>query len=275
MSGPLLAVRCPLLKARDAYRRAVPEFERDGIRLHYEVAGVGVPVVMLHGFTSRGSSWKRHGWVDALLASGLGVVLPDARSHGRSSKLYESAGCATEVLAADVLGLLDHLGIGSAHLLEFSMGGAVAIEIALSNPSRVRSLVVGGVGDAAMNDLHDAAEIAAIAEAFADPAAEVDLDSQAHRLRANARCAGNNLAALLPFLQGGGWPGGLRTVGQLTMPALVIVAETDEYMANVDVLLSELEPTEVLRLPGKSHHHVMPDDNVKQRVVAFFRAVPT
>lgn len=250
----------------------MPTFRRNGIELHYESAGAGQPVVLLHGFTSLGGTWQRHGWTDRLVAGGFRVVLLDARSHGQSSKVYKPAECETDVLAADVLGLLDHLGIGSAHVVGFSMGGGIAIAVAAVEPSRVRSLVISGVGDAAIDDLHDPHEIAAIADAFADPTTAVPTESQAYRLRRNAIGAGNDLAALLPFLQTGGWPGGLRAVSPLKMPGLVIVAERDEYMEKAHALLSGLRPTQVLRLPRKGHHHVIADDDVQRAVIAFLRA---
>jgi pimeloyl-ACP methyl ester carboxylesterase len=197
----------------------------------------------------------------------------DVRSHGRSSRVFDPAACATDVLAQDVAGLLDHLGIPSASVIGFSMGGGIALELALGSPLRVRKLVIGGVGDAAINVLHDSAEVAAIAEAFSNPSAEPPVGTPAAVIRRNAEGAGNDLRALLPFLQNGGWPAGLRSVARLNMPSLVIVAEADEYMAKTDALLAALRPTQILRLRGKGHHQVMGDDDAKRAVVAFLRRV--
>jgi pimeloyl-ACP methyl ester carboxylesterase len=91
-------------------------------------------------------------------------------------------------------------------------------------------------------------------------------------LRKNAEGAGNDLLALLPFLQIGGWPGGLRSIRPVNMPSLVIVAEDDEYMAATDALLTRLDPTPILQLYGKGHHQVMRDDEVKQSALAFLRS---
>jgi pimeloyl-ACP methyl ester carboxylesterase len=250
----------------------VPTFGRDGIKLHYDVHGEGEPVVLLHGFTSLGSTWERNGWVELLLTYGFQPIAMDVRSHGLSSPVFDPEACATDVLAGDVVELLDHLAIPAAPIIGFSMGGGIALELALISPSRVNKLVIGGVGDAAINDLHNAAEVAAIAETFANPSLEAPRGSPPDLLRKNAEGAGNDLRALLPFLQTGGWPGGLRAIRRLNMPSLVIVAESDEYMASTDVLLARLDPTHVLRLQGKGHHQVMRDEEVKQSTLAFLRS---
>lgn len=249
----------------------MPIFSRDGLELHYETRGDGEPVVLLHGFTSRGSSWERYGWVDLLVDNGFQAITTDTRSHGLSARVSSQAACATDVLASDVAELLDHLAIPAASVIGFSMGGGIALELALTSPSRVHRLVVGGVGDAAIDDLHDPAEVTAIAEAFSSPNAAPPADSSAARLRRYAEGAGNDLRALLPFLQNGGWPGGLRSVARLTVPCLVIAADADEYMRETDALLAVLRPTRILRLQGKGHHEVVDDDAVKQSAVAFLR----
>src|SRR5919201_5079020 len=145
----------------------MPAFRVNGLTLHYDVRGRGHPVVLLHGFTSRGSSWERHGWVDLLVQAGLRPIAPDARSHGRSDRVFDPAACTTEVLAADVVALLDELEIPRAAVVGFSMGGGVALRLAMDWPARVTRLAVAGVGDHAINDLHDPAEIDELAKAFA------------------------------------------------------------------------------------------------------------
>lgn len=64
-------------------------FSAGGVRLHYAVHGEGDPVVLLHGFTSSGSSWKTIGWVDALVEAGFSAIALDARSHGESEPVFD------------------------------------------------------------------------------------------------------------------------------------------------------------------------------------------
>jgi non-heme chloroperoxidase len=248
----------------------VGSFRADGLDLHYEVHGLDGPsAILLHGFTSSGASWVAQGWVDALVDAGISAVVADCRSHGASDRVYEPSRCTTALLAADVLALFDHLGIGAASLVGFSMGGAVALQVALDRPDRVRRLAVGGVGDAALNELHDPSDIDVLLAAFEEPAA--DLSERLRGIRRNAEAAGNDLSALAPFFRNGGWPGGLAAVAPLRMPALVFVAEHDQYMQPAGELIHRLAPTQTVLVPGRHHHDVLLDDEVRMRVVDFLR----
>lgn len=229
-------------------------------------------MVLLHGFTSTGSTWERHGWVDLLVDAGLRVIAPDIRGHGRSDRVFDSASCTTEVLAADVVALLDELEIEQASLFGFSMGGGIALQVAMDSPARVTRLAVAGVGDAAIDDLHDPAQIAKLADVFAADPGDVSVGTNAARIRQNAELAGNDPRALLPFLEQGGWPGGLRELAPVRVPTLVVAAEGDEYMAEANALLAWLAPTKVVRLPGKGHYEVLQDATVKREVTAFLAA---
>jgi pimeloyl-ACP methyl ester carboxylesterase len=125
----------------------VPALEVDGVRLHYEEAGVGEAVVLLHGFTSSYvENWVETGWVRRLLGDGFRVVGLDARGHGKSTKLYTSVGYETSVLARDVVALLDRLRIDRAHAVGFSMGAGIALQLAMEHPARVGAVVVTGIG---------------------------------------------------------------------------------------------------------------------------------
>ena len=245
--------------------------DRGDIGLHYRLQGEGALVVLLHGFTSsQYGSWARRGWIDLLVDAGFCVAGLDFRSHGRSDRVYEPARCTAGVLAADVAALIDHLGAERADVVGFSMGGGVALQTAIDYPERVRRVVIGGVGDAALNRLHDPQAIAELDAAFeAESAAEV-ASPNAQRIRRNAELAGNELQALVPFLQSGGWPGGIAEERPVTAPLLVIVAEQDQYMSGVDALLRWLPHADVMRV-ARDHHTVLYTEVVQERVVTFLR----
>ena len=67
----------------------MPQFAADGCTLHYETYGGGEPVVLLHGFTSLGSNWLRHGWIDAL--AGFRVITLDLPAHGESDAVDDTS----------------------------------------------------------------------------------------------------------------------------------------------------------------------------------------
>lgn len=94
-------------------------------------------VLLVMGLAAQLVSWPL-GFVDALVARGLHVVRLDNRDAGRSSRA--SSAYSLSEMAADAVGLLDVLGIASAHLVGASMGGGIAQTIAVEYPTRARTL---------------------------------------------------------------------------------------------------------------------------------------
>jgi pimeloyl-ACP methyl ester carboxylesterase len=107
----------------------------NGINLHYEVAGSGYPVILIQGLGGDGASWA---FQRDALAQSFRVVTFDNRGVGKSDK--PEGTYTTELMAADTVALLDHLGIDHAFIMGASMGGMIAQEIALRWPQRVRGL---------------------------------------------------------------------------------------------------------------------------------------
>ncbi|WP_431521798.1 alpha/beta fold hydrolase, partial [Escherichia coli] len=67
-------------------------------------------------------NWVNPGWVSTLKRAGRRVIAMDDRGHGQSSKLYDPADYHTTLMAEDVRALMDHLGIGRADVMGYSMG---------------------------------------------------------------------------------------------------------------------------------------------------------
>jgi pimeloyl-ACP methyl ester carboxylesterase len=111
----------------------------DARRLHHETRGEGEPLLLIQGLSGTHLSWGEP-FLSAL-GDGLSVTAYDHRGIGRSSPLDGSFTIAD--LAGDAIGLLDELGLESAHVMGISMGGMVAQEVALAAPERVRSLTLG------------------------------------------------------------------------------------------------------------------------------------
>lgn len=111
----------------------------DDLHLHYgdENPQATRTIVLLHGLGANGSSWRPQ--VPALMAAGYRVLAPDLRGFGRSS--YPGQTGIAE-MAGDVAHLLRTVGDGPAHIVGLSMGGTVALQLALEQPALVRSLVL-------------------------------------------------------------------------------------------------------------------------------------
>lgn len=116
----------------------MPDLARDVDTLHYDRAGSGPPVILLQGVGHAGRSWRPQ--VEALAAR-FTVLTVDNRGVGRSS-LADPRALTIEMLADDALAVLDAEGVDRAHVAGHSMGGAMAVALALQAPSRVRSLAL-------------------------------------------------------------------------------------------------------------------------------------
>jgi pimeloyl-ACP methyl ester carboxylesterase len=114
------------------------EVMRDGVTLHYEDEGSGPPVLLIHGHTLDGRAWQR--MAPMLRAAGLRVIRPDLRGHGQSSR--PDSGYHFSHHAADVAAVLAACGVERAVVVGHSVGGAVALEMALSMPEVVQTLVL-------------------------------------------------------------------------------------------------------------------------------------
>jgi 3-oxoadipate enol-lactonase len=109
----------------------------DGESIWFESAGSGRPLFLAHGLGGNAAVWYQQ---VPFFAAGYRVITWDQRGFGRSSNLSGKVGPVSA--AADQLALMDNLGIDSAHLVGQSMGGWAMLGAALSEPDRVRSLVL-------------------------------------------------------------------------------------------------------------------------------------
>ena len=117
--------------------------DSNGVRIHYEVTGEGPPLVLLHGFGVSGDAWRTGGHVDAL-ADAFQVITMDARGHGRSGKPHGLAAYNIPNRVRDVTSVLDAVGVESAHLLGYSLGGVTGFGLGKHAPERFRSVIVLG-----------------------------------------------------------------------------------------------------------------------------------
>lgn len=108
-----------------------------GSRLHYRVHGMGEPVLLIHGLGSSGADWSLQ--VSAL-ESGFRVIVPDLPGCGSSERA--AGGCAIESFADILWSLVDDLDEPRVNIVGFSLGGAVALEMALKRPHAVPHLAL-------------------------------------------------------------------------------------------------------------------------------------
>lgn len=112
--------------------------ETNEIDVHYlRTGGDKPPIVLLHGLTANGACWTP---LARALEGDYDVVMPDARGHGNSGA--PDSGYRYDNLAADVMSLIDALGISNPVVLGHSMGGMTATVVASRNLKRLRGLIL-------------------------------------------------------------------------------------------------------------------------------------
>lgn len=225
----------------------------NGIDLYHEVHGTGRPLVVLHGGVMTAESC--FGAMIPRLAEAHQVVAVDLQGHGHTADTDRPVSLAG--LAADVVGLLDHLGIEETDAFGFSLGGLVSIEMAVTHPMRVGRLVVASGhirADGYHPEIHDPAQTSPLL-----PTAE---DFEAMRVAYEA--VAPDPSGFLPFLERlqpvvsafEGWSD--ASIRGISGPTLLIVGDRDFVRLEHAAQMLELFPDAQLAvLPGTTHMQVI------------------
>jgi 2-succinyl-6-hydroxy-2,4-cyclohexadiene-1-carboxylate synthase len=122
------------------YDVLMPVLDGPDVSLAYTVSGEGEPVTLLHGFTLSGRNWRE---LIAKMPARWKWIVPDLRGHG-DTRTSPGAPITMDACASDLELMWDHLGIRRSHLVGYSMGGRLALHVAVRLPERVRSLLTIG-----------------------------------------------------------------------------------------------------------------------------------
>jgi pimeloyl-ACP methyl ester carboxylesterase len=226
----------------------------NGVHMYVEQYGQGWPLVLLHG----GMLTIELNFASLIptLAQQHTVIGVELQGHGRTANIDRPI--TLPALASDVVGMLDHLGIERAHVLGHSMGAGVALELAVSHPSRVRRVVVasGSVRPEGMHeDLTDPAKMATstrlpTAQDFADfKEAYERLSPHPEQFDAFLQ----TLSASNADLQG--WSD--EQLAGITAPTLLVMGDRDFTTIEHGALMLELIPgSQLAVLPDTTHMQV-------------------
>lgn len=262
--------------------------EVNGIRLWVKQAGEGNSLLLLHGFTGSGATWEPF---VAGFARRHRLIMPDLIGHGRSDTPDNPERYRIDRCVDDLLALLDQFGMDRFDLLGYSMGGRVALHLALAAPERVRRLVLEsaspGIDDPAERAKRVASDeiLAQKVEreglkAFIDYWERIPLFASQERLpeatrsRLRAQRLANTPDGLANSLRGMG-AGAMTPVvsrlGELAMPTLLIAGELDDKYVGLTRMMVEAMPNATARIIPNAGHatHLESPDSFAQTVLAF------
>ena len=247
----------------------------DGATIAWWNGGTGSPLVLIAGQSLSHRSWLHV--LPALMAS-HNVTLFDHRGMGADAELGAHEHYATELFADDVAAVMDAVGIDTADVYGYSMGGRIAQWLAIRHPHRVRRLVLGATtgGDeggvqrdaavssilarwspAEMAPLFFSPEFLAAQPAAVDQFFAVELSTTARRLYFQASKGHDSWSRL----------------GEIQAPTLVLHGELDAVtpFGNAELLSAAIPGSRLRAIPGGLHGFVIEDAAATDAVLEFLR----
>jgi pimeloyl-ACP methyl ester carboxylesterase len=248
------------------------KFSVGPVELAYIDEGEGEPVVLVHGFaSSKEVNWVDPGWVSTLTRAGRRAVAFDNRGHGASTKLYDPALYHSEIMADDICALLDHLGIGRADVMGYSMGARNTAFLAVNHGDRVRSAVFGGLG---VHLVNGAGLPTSIAEALEAPSIDAVTDPQGRMFRAFADHTKSDRRALAACIRGSRQSLPREDAARIAVPTLIAVGTKDDVAGSPHELAALIPGSRAVDIPGRDHMLSVGDRVYKEAVVKFLAERP-
>ena len=261
----------------------------DNVKLYYEEIGKGTPILFVHEFAADYRGWepqmreygKRH---RCITYSARGYTPSDIPSDANSYSYLH--------VMRDCVAVLDHLKIDKAHLIGLSMGGYTALQVAINQPARVRSLVLAGTGSGferdyvaehykssrAVADLFESEGAARVAEVYGCGPSRVPFEIKDPRgfaefLRQFAEHDARGSANTSRGFQGSR-PSLLDfedAIRKLTIPALIVVGDEDERCIESSLFLkSAIAASGLVMFPKTGHVVNLEEPDLFNAVVADF-----
>jgi 2-succinyl-6-hydroxy-2,4-cyclohexadiene-1-carboxylate synthase len=268
--------------------------EVNGVRLGVELSGEpegpgGTTLVLLHGFTGSAAGWGSH--LNAIAAASMRVIAFDLLGHGQSDAPADPPRYSMEHCRADLLAALGEPGVGAgeAVLLGYSMGGRVALYLALSGYFRALILESASPGLASVSEraarrVADEALAASIERdgvaAFVERWEQLPLFASQRALSAEQREAlhaqrlRNSARGLANSLRGtglGAQPALHDRLATLDIPVLLITGELDQKFCEIAAQMAHLLPrVQWRKVPGAGHAvHLEQPEVFDEAVISF------
>ena len=215
----------------------------DGIEIYYAEYGAGEPVILLHGGLANSDYW---GNLIPALAPHYRVIVMDSRGHGRSTRDAQPYGY--DLMASDVVGLMDYLKIQKADVVGWSDGAIIGLDLAMNHPDRIDRLFAFAA-NVTLAGLKDGFDKNPTFAAFIERAGE--------EYKRNSPTPDDYDAFLTQI--GGMWASqpnwSAADLARIRTPVLIADGEHDEAIRrdHTELMAKEVPGAKLLILPGVSH----------------------
>jgi pimeloyl-ACP methyl ester carboxylesterase len=245
----------------------MPSFHNGAVEIAYLDEGEGDPIFLVHGFaSSKNVNWVYPGWVSDLRKDGRRVIALDNRGHGESTKLYDPSEYEIATMAGDVIALMDHLAIPRADIMGYSLGSRMTAVLARTEPQRLRSAILGGIGIGLIEGGGPGENVAAALEA---PSLEDVSDPVGRTFRAFADQTRSDRVALAACLRGSRRLMPQQEAAEIDVPVLIAVGTKDEIAGSAEALGNVIPQSQVLDIPNRDHMRAVGDKIYKAGVMDF------
>jgi pimeloyl-ACP methyl ester carboxylesterase len=242
----------------------MPYVTSAGVKIHWEEYGAGDPLLLIMGLGATLEWWQR---LIPILAPRYRTIVYDNRGVGRSD--VPPGPYSIPQMAEDALAVMDAAGLASAHVFGASMGGMIAQELALSHPSRLRSLILGCTACGGRQSVPASKEVAAALRARETMTREeamwvmaryiFDASTPRERIaediavRLAATVTNDGYFAQLQAIRA--WSGTHDRLARIARPTLVIHGETDQLVPaeNGRIIAAAIPHARLVMIPQASH----------------------
>ena len=250
----------------------MPSFHHGPVEIAFLDAGEGEPIILIHGFASNKEvNWGNPGWVSTLTRAGRRAIALDNRGHGQSSKLYDPAQYYTNLMASDVVALMDHLKLPCADVMGYSMGARITAWLAHHHGSRVRAAILGGVGS---NIVDGTGLPATIADALEAKDISEVASARGRQFRSFAEQTKSDLKALAACMRGTRQRLTREQAAEIHVPVLVAAGTKDDIAGSPEELAALIPGAKALPIPDRDHMLAVGDRVYKAGVLDFLATRP-
>ena len=217
--------------------------EHEGARIWYAAFGSGAPVILLHGGLGHSGNWGYQ--VPALLNSGYRVVLIDSRGHGRSTR--DARPFRYELMASDVLAVMDALHLEKAAMVGWSDGACTSLVLGRQTPARVAGIFFFGC-NMDPSGLKELKPSTVLERCFARHSKDyARLSATPEQFQAFTEAVG--------LMQKSEPNYSARDLAEIKVPVTIVHSEHDEFIkrAHAEYLAENIPNAELVVLTGVSH----------------------